>query len=209
MGSGTLFRTMGISLLLTFVIPTMQWFVDSIRLTSTYGEIVPSVFIIVGASLWYLKTNPFSFLPPLRSWKIFCVVGSLSTLVLVFIDIANEPISQITGQARCAVSVVNVVVLLPLAEELIFRGHMWSFFEKVSVKRRFEMTLLGTSFLFGVGHIGYWLLFYWPLPIDAVLHSLLMIFAGLCFGFFRWISDSLWVPMIVHTVANGIVLIFQ
>lgn len=200
------FGVIGLSLLFTFLIPATQWLFGS----AGSAEIGSSISIIIVLYIWYLKANNFPFLPSLLLWKVFYWVGSLSAIVLVFINIQAEPVSQITGQARCALSVVNVIVLLPLAEEMIFRGHMWSFFEKISVEDRFKkITLLSTSLLFGIGHLGYWLQFYWPLPIDAIFHSLLMVFAGFILGLFRWISDSLMVPMVVHVVANGIVLLNQ
>ena len=204
-----LISAIGISLLLTPLIPAIQWFVDSAGVTSTYSGVVSSILIIAGLYVWYFKTKNFSFLPSSWSWRIFCISGSISALILLFLDIANEPVSKITGQTRCTLSVVNVVILSALAEELIFRGHMWSLFEKVSVKNRLAMTLFGTSFLFGVEHLGYWLQFYWPLPVDAILHFLLMVLSGFFMGLIRWISGSLWGSIVVHTVANGIVLLLQ
>jgi membrane protease YdiL (CAAX protease family) len=204
-----LISTIGISLLLTSLIPAIQWFVAGAGVTSSYSEVVSSILIIAGLYIWYLKTKSFSFLPSSESWKKFCILGSMSALILLLLDITNEPISKITGQARCSLSVVNVIVLSALAEELIFRGHMWSLFEKVTVKNRLATTLLVTSFLFGAQHIGYWLQFYRPLPIDAIFHSLLMILSGFFLGLFRWLSGSLWGSIVVHIVANGIVLLFQ
>ena len=201
--------SIGICLLLTFVIPTVQFIFNRVGLFPQYDEVVSSIFIIVGSYILYLKIKNIPFLPSLYAWKILCLLGSLCTIFLVLWNVENKPISQITGQARCALSVINVIILLPVAEELIFRGHMWSFLERASVNYRLGGTLLGTSFLFGIGHLGYWLQFYWPLPIDAVFHSLSMIFAGFCLGLFRWFSNSILASIIIHAAANGFILFFQ
>ena len=46
------------------------------------------------------------------------------------------------------------------------------------------------------------------LPVEAYLHALSMVAAGICFGFFRQTSRSLTVPMMVHILAIGAILLF-
>ncbi|HET8670487.1 MAG TPA: CPBP family intramembrane glutamic endopeptidase, partial [Candidatus Saccharimonadales bacterium] len=131
-------------------------------------------------------------------------------LVLLILNVQSRPVSGITGQPRSAYEVVDVIVLGSIAEELVFRGVVWSLFEQLSKGSSENIpTLVGTSILFGVEHLGYWVQAYWPLPSDAYLHSIAMILAGVFFGVFRLKTRSLTIPVIVHMLANGIILLFQ
>ncbi|WP_394700499.1 CPBP family intramembrane glutamic endopeptidase [Thiomicrorhabdus sp.] len=200
----------GIILFLTYAIPTTLWLVNNFSLSSKYSEFVAALLVIIGALVWYTRTQAVPLLPSSLAWKVFCVIGCVITLILFFINIYNEPVSQITGQARPPLSVFSVIILLPLAEELIFRGVMWSFIERSSTKYRWEMLpLLGTSLLFGLAHLGYWIQSHWLLPPDAFLHSLSMVAAGLFFGVIRWTSGTLFAPIVIHMTANSTILLFQ
>jgi membrane protease YdiL (CAAX protease family) len=160
------------------------------------------------AALGVLKA--FSFLPPSLSWKVFCCLVGIVVFGLLIINIRNEPVSKITGQARSPFEVMDVIFLLPIAEELVFRGVIWSIFERLSKNGSWSVvTLVGTSLLFGVEHLGYWAQSNGVLPPDAIVHALLMVVAGACFGAFRLTSRSLAVPMVVHMLANGAILLTQ
>jgi membrane protease YdiL (CAAX protease family) len=204
------FRLMAVLGVLTFAIPAMQWLVGKLVGPSPYSGLVSSIPIILCVCLWYGKTKAFSFLPPSPSWKVFCYLGSIVVLGLLVINIRNEPVSKITGQARLPFEVIDVIILLPIAEELVFRGMMWSIFERFPQNGRGSVvTLVRTSLLFGVEHLGYWAQSNWPLPSEAIVHALSMVVAGVCFGIFRLTSRSLAVPMAVHTLANGAILLTQ
>jgi membrane protease YdiL (CAAX protease family) len=137
-------------------------------------------------------------------------LGGAVTLVLLAINIWNGPVSKITGQARSPVEVLDVILLVPIAEELIFRGMLWSVFERLSGNANGRIIALAvTSLLFGVEHLGYWAQAGLPLPPQAFLHALSMVGAGLCFGALRWRSRSIAVPAIVHMLANGAILLTQ
>lgn len=195
---------------LTFVVPGMLWFVDRPIVPSQYGGLIGSVPIIFCVCLWYGRTRTFSLLPSSSLWKIFCLFAGVIILVLLVINTLNQPASKITGQARSPFEVVGTIVFLPIAEELIFRGVMWSTFERLSKNGRWSVVALaGTSLLFGVEHLGYWAQSHWPLPPEAAIHSLSMVAAGACFGILRQASRSLAAPVAVHMFANGIILLTQ
>ena len=204
------FCVTGLTLSLTFVIPTIMWFVRDVLLSSRYNELAAGAVVIICSFFWNGKTRAFPLLSSSALWRFSCFIGCLITLVLLFINLLNSPIARITGQARLPLSVISVIVLLPIAEELIFRGFIWALFEKLSSKYNLAIfPLLGTSLMFGLGHLGYWLQSYCPLPPDAVVHVLLMVAAGLGFGAVRMASGSLVAPMVVHMGANGTLLLFQ
>jgi membrane protease YdiL (CAAX protease family) len=65
-------------------------------------------------------------------------------------------VAGITGLPRSPAQVIDVILLGSIAEELIFRGVIWSILVRLSQKNSWIMTLVGTSLLFGVMHFGYW-----------------------------------------------------
>ena len=197
--------------ILTFAIPAIQWLAGRYVLFSSYRGLISSILIILCICLWHWKTRLLLLFPPSSSWRTFCYLGGLIALVLLMVDIHNAPVAKITGQARSPLEVMDVVVLAPIAEELVFRGMIWSLFARLSTKAHGDslLILMGSSLLFGLEHLGYWAQSHWPLPVDAYLHALSMMAAGMCFGFFRQTSRSISVPAIVHILANGAILLIQ
>ena len=196
--------------ILTFVVPMTQWFVGKFVTPTQYVGLISSIIIILFISLWYRKTRSFSLLPASSPWKIFCYFIGIIVFLLLIFNILNQPISKITGQARSLFEVVDVIVFASITEELVFRGVMWSIFEKFSQNSSWGVvTLIGTSLLFGVEHLGYWAQSHWPLPLDAMIHSILMVVAGAYIGIFRMASRSLAAPIAVHMLANAAILLAQ
>lgn len=196
---------------LTFAIPAMQWLVGTFVSLSPYSGLISSISIILCIFLWYRRTKAFSLLPSSSAWKVFCYFVGAIVLALLIINIQNEPVSKITGQPRSPFEVVNVIILVPITEELIFRGVIWSIFERLCESDRWivVLPLVGTSLLFGIEHLGYWLQSNWLLPPEAIVHILSMVVAGACFGAFRLVSGSVVVSMVIHMLANGIILLTQ
>lgn len=201
---------LAVLVVLTFIAPVMQWLVGKFVTPVEYVGLISSILIIFCILLWYGKTRSFSFLPTSSSWKIFCYFVGIIVFILLIINIFNQPVSKITRQVRSSFEVVDVMVLAPITEELVFRGVMWSIFERFSENSCWSVvTLIGTSLLFGVEHLGYWAQSHWPLPLDAIIHSTLMVVAGAFFGAFRLVSRSLVAPIAVHMLANGAIVLTQ
>ena len=201
---------MSIPVFLTFAVPIMLWLANKLVAIPQYCGLISSIPIILSVFLWQGRTRAFSWLPSSSFWKASCFFMGVIITALLVINIINHPVSKITGHARSPVEVVGVIVLLPIAEELVFRGVIWSIFKRVSKNIRWSVVALaGTSLLFGIQHLGYWAQSQWPLPPDAFIHSLSMVAAGACFGIFRQASKSLVVPMAVHMFANGAILLTQ
>ncbi len=156
------------------------------------------------------KQTPFSLLPSAAPWKAACALAAVAALALTAANLAQPPVAKITGQPRSPFEIVDVILLAPIAEELIFRGLLWSLIEKIWPDGRWNLSaLLATSLLFGVEHLGYWAQSYWPLPAQAFAHAAEMIAAGIAFGLLRRASRSLAAPTAVHFLANGLILLFQ
>lgn len=203
--------TLGVGLAaLTFVTSMAQWLVGRIVSSSQYNSLLSSMLIVCCIALWDRNTRSLPWLPTSSFWKTLCYSVSVIVFMLLMINSLNPTIARITGQVRSLSEVVDVIIFGPLAEELVFRDAMWSIFKKlVQNSHRPIVILMGTSVLFGVGHLGYWALSSWLLPSEAMMHALLMVGAGACFGGFRLVSRSLLVPIVVHMLANGVILLTQ
>jgi membrane protease YdiL (CAAX protease family) len=194
----------------TFTIPAMLWLMKTLVVRSEYGGLFNSISIILCTSLWFMKTKAFCFHTTSSQWRVFYYLGLIVTLGLLLFNIQSQPVSKITGQARSPFEVLDVIALVPLAEELVFRGVIWSMIEKIAKGDHVRLAaLVGTSLLFGIEHLGYWAQSNWPLPPDAYFHAISMVFAGLFFGFFRLKSNSLAIPAVLHMLANGAILLTQ
>ena len=196
--------------ILTIIIPLMQWLASKYIAPSGYGALVGNVIIIVLLSYWCLREELFSYRPSSPLGKAFSLFVGISVLILLVHNLQDRPVSRITGQAKLPHEVVDVTVLGSIAEEIVFRGAMWSIFKQLSGKGKEQIiALLGTSVLFGVSHIGYWVQSSWPLPPGAYVHVISMVLAGLFFGVFRLKTRSLTVPISFHMLANGVILLAQ
>ena len=202
--------TLAIVTALTFIAPMTQWLVGQLVEPTQYVGLISNSLISLCIFFWHREAGSFSLLTVSNFWERSCyLIGSI-VLILLIINISNQPISKITGQARSLFEVADVIVLSPIAEEFVFRGVIWSIFERLARNNHWRFIMLtGTSLLFGVEHLGYWALSHWPLPPDAIMHALLMIGAGIWFGGFRLASRSLMAPMSVHMLANGAILLTQ
>ncbi|HMB24877.1 MAG: lysostaphin resistance A-like protein [Chloroflexota bacterium] len=194
---------------LTFIIPAAQWLTSELLPPASYCGVMCSSVIILGIYLWYAGTKSVLFLPAGSFWRAIVYAGSMIILILLAINIGNAPIAKITGRARTPFEVFDVIILVPLTEELIFRGVLWSVFEKFPMNNTRAIPFVLTSLLFGVEHLGYWAQAGLPLPPQAFVHALSMVGAGLCFGALRWKSRSLAVPAVIHMLANGAILLMQ
>ena len=91
---------------------------------------------------------------------------------------------------------VSLVILPPIAEEVMFRGFLFTSFRQ---KYRFRFTALFTSILFGIAHLqfGSGAPLLWVAAIDTFVLSMV-----LCY--LREKSGSLWPPILLHAIKNGV-----
>jgi membrane protease YdiL (CAAX protease family) len=191
----------------------MQWFGNQFTPRNDFGGVTSIVLWIVFIWIWSMRTNAFNIFPISINWKITCCIGIALAIPLLIINIENSPVASIAGHARSPVEVMDVVLITPIAEDLLFRGMIWYLLLRLFAHHFGEekeiVILIISSILFGLEHIGYWYLSNGTIQIHAMVHSISMIVAGACFGYFRRITRSLSVPMVVHILANDIILLFQ
>jgi len=195
---------------LSFALPAMQWLISKLIPHPEYKGLISSLAIILCTGFWLRKTRASLFQASSFQWKVFNFLTLVAILGLLIFNIHNRPVSKITGQTKSPFEILDIIVLLPIAEEMLFRGVIWSMLNKfLGGNHGWAVVLAGTSLLFGIEHLGYWAQAYWPLPFDAYLHASSMIFAGIIFGSFRLKSDSLSTPAALHMLANGAISLFQ
>jgi uncharacterized protein len=108
----------------------------------------------------------------------------------------NIGFQHVTTVSTIAMAFISLVVLPPLAEEIIFRGFVFTGFRR---KFGFALAAIGTSILFAVPHLleseGGGLL--WIAGIDTFILSLVLCYV-------REKSGRLWAGMGIHAMKNGL-----
>lgn len=136
-----------------------------------------AVYFILSGSLMYLATN-------------FLAVDATQSQQLPFDR------NLVYGQAQLLLIFFTLVVLAPLAEELLFRGYLYGKLRKISP---FIVTALITSLVFGVAHLwaGPGSPLQWAVTIDTFALSLM-----LCL--LREYTGAIWAGVFVHMIKNGL-----
>lgn len=123
------------------------------------------------------------------------LVSALATIALPFVDYTQTQdtgFAQITTQPEYVLAFLSLVVIAPLAEEVLFRGYL---FGKLRKYAPLWVAVLVTSLLFALVH------FQWNVSIDVFALSLV-----LCM--LRVVSGSLWPSILLHMLKNGVAFYF-
>lgn len=107
---------------------------------------------------------------------------------------------------------INAAIVIPIFEELLFRGWGWTQLEKINTRRASGFIhWLVISFLFGVWHFGYmdiYLLKVAPANPDMewgiffVMKFLTTFIIGLIVGLPRWRSGRVYGSLVLHSLIN-------
>ena len=154
--------------------------------------------------LWNLTKNALA-LRAVKKWDILLtvlltlLVGSFCTfLVNLLIDFypqavpeSREITNRLIRQADSAVLLsflFGVCIFAPVVEEIIFRGVMWWALESI-ISTRVAFWL--TTILFAIAHFD-------------ILHVVAVFPLGVLFGFLRWKTGSIWLPLLAHVLNNSL-----
>ncbi len=135
---------------------------------------------------------------------IFPILIAVSTLLEAILNalghptplIAHETLDVLVGQPSSPAwwgVVLTVVLLAPLFEELIFRGMMQTTLLQLGGGRRWP-AIAYTSLFFALIHSG--------IATPHALPMLYILSLALGWAYERW--GSLWVPILVHVLFNGV-----
>jgi membrane protease YdiL (CAAX protease family) len=112
-------------------------------------------------------------------------------------DREDFPLQQLFSSPEAAYALAAFAILIaPLLEEIIFRGVLFLFFERL-IGLRFAIA--GTAILFAAVHVHeYW---------GAWNHVLLIFMVGLAFSLARGLTGSLAPSVILHTAYNACLMV--
>lgn len=122
-------------------------------------------------------------------------VMAIATQLLTFVDYTQEQetgFAQIASQPEYILAFLSLVVIAPIAEEILFRGYL---FGKLRKYVSLWLAILITSLLFAVVH------FQWNVGIDVFVLSIV-----LCL--LRVYTGSLWPAILLHMLKNGVAFYF-
>jgi tetratricopeptide (TPR) repeat protein len=166
--------------------------------------------VIVAAALAFARQpwgKPFSW--PLRLGTVKVIGLSLVGLVVALsfgswcvewlARVMHRPVTvqEIIPLIKYAVSaspvaaILAIVIVGPIAEEIIFRGLIYG-----ALERRVHVlgAMLISSFLFALAHL-------------QVTHFIPIFCLGIALNWARWKSGSLGLPIVLHVLNNGVALI--
>ena len=122
-------------------------------------------------------------------------LAALAAALLTFVDynqVQDTGFANLSGYLEFALAFISLVVVAPVAEEVLFRGYL---FGKMRQYAPLWVAVLLTSLLFAVVH------FQWNVGIDVFALSLV-----LCI--LRVVSGSLWPSIMLHMLKNGVAFYF-
>ena len=188
--------------------------VDTTILNTIVGVIVYTLAIMLVLGIpWLVKKRPTTLsdlgLQRLPTWldiawvpagMVVYLIGTaiimaLATAFLTFVDpvqVQDTGFSQLVGTAQYLLAFVSLVIVAPIAEEVLFRGYL---FGKLRKYAPVWLAILITSVLFGIVH------FQWNVGLDVFALSIV-----LCL--LRVVSGSLWPSILLHMVKNGVAFYF-
>ena len=101
------------------------------------------------------------------------------------------PLIQNALEADPIIAWLGIAMVIPIAEEIVFRGLLFGAFQKWW---GITGAILGSAFVFACFH----------LQIIGFIH---LFFVGLILGWARWQTRSLGLPIVIHSLNNAIALV--
>lgn len=123
------------------------------------------------------------------------IISAATIYLLPFVDrsqVQETGFAQISTQLEYILAFISLVVIAPIAEEVLFRGYLLGKLRKYAP---LWVAILITSLLFAVVH------FQWNVGIDVFALSII-----LCL--LRVFTKSLWTPILLHMLKNGVAYYF-
>lgn len=179
---------------------------------------VVSLVVVIGVPFWLKRrraTREDLGVVRLPSW-LDIVLAPAALVVYMFVSAAvlyllsvlapqidlkqaqDIPFSGLSHQYEYVLAFLTLVVLAPLAEELLFRGYL---FGKMKKHAPFWLATIITSVLFGGLHLIAGASLQWNVAADTFALSLV-----LCT--LRQLTGNIWAGVLLHMIKNGIAYYF-
>lgn len=140
-----------------------------------------------------LNTAIFGFV---GYWVTTIVVSNFIMRVSVsFFNVNDFAIADMVSD-NFALMIIGTVVLVPAAEEVVYRGLIFGSIYNKSRILAYLISTLAFALLHVFGYIGQYE------PLHLLLCLLEYVPAGVCLGWAYAKSDSIWTPILIHTSIN-------
>ena len=168
------------------------------------------LFIIIGVALYFVfKANKNNLsLRVNNNSKKSKLIYLISTLIVIALAIST-PIFNGELTYSVLVSLVYSIIVIPIFEELIFRGYVWNYLNN-SIKKEFLVYII-TTILFALWHLGYVddILFRVNSSNQTVDLANIMLFKvitggafGVVTGFIRFKTKNTYASILAHAFMN-------
>ena len=167
-----------------------------------FAAVLTIFYRFLGRSVTGLGKNLFRVLQ--GAFLGFCVYYVSNLAMTELIGLLFPWFSNVNDQSVIALleqdfwpMVIGTVVLVPLTEEILFRGVV---FQSLYTKNRFGGYLLSTAIFCAVHVMGY---ITTSDPLTLVLCFIQYIPASLCLAWAYTQADNIFAPILIHTVINA------
>lgn len=131
-------------------------------------------------------------------WLVSYIVGFAITLLHPdFTNLNDSSITEMTQGSYTLMS-IGTVLLVPVTEEVLYRGLVFS---KLYHRSRILAYVLSALFFSAVHIVGYITLYE---PLEIFLSLIQYLPAGVCLAWAYARSDSIWAPILIHITVNQI-----
>lgn len=188
--------------------------IDATIFNTVGGVIIYSlaIFLVLGVP-WLVKKRPTTRvelgIQRLPTWMdivwvpagliayliLTAIITVLASSFLTFVDykqVQETGFTQLIGNTQYMLAFISLVIVAPIAEEVLFRGYL---FGKLRKYAPVWVSVLVTSILFGIVHGQ------WNVGLDVFALSIV-----LCL--LRVVSGSLWPSIMLHMLKNGVAFYF-
>lgn len=172
----------------------------SIEIDRLFTWVVPTTLFI----FLYEKKNPIAYLKLKKNFARGILVGLLVGLVQGALHLGFNYIFRGTVSLEFDLGYRvwwNVIVTVGIVEEVVFRGLV---LQKIWSVSNFWTANFASAFLFMLAHIPYWVFGdQFSLPISTIIYDFAFVFVfGLLEGYLFKRTNSLWAPIIHHSINN-------
>lgn len=151
---------------------------ETLKLRKSEGFTL-SLSALIGFTIWF------------PSMFIYTIIEKIISNNIGIIDIDIE--IPLNSPVQAVFTIIGMVVLAPICEELFFRGFMQGAYEKYN--RKYSWIIVGI--LFGFFHISN--------SISNVISATLL---GLIMGYVMLLTNSIWAPIVLHAFNNLTAILF-
>lgn len=157
--------------------------------------LIESAKIALTRPFWCLQS---AFLGFAAYWVLSYIVGfAITALFPDYTNLNDSSITEMT-QGNFTLMGVGTVLLVPVTEEVLYRGLVFS---KLYGRSRLLAYVVSALFFSAIHIVGYITMYE---PLELVISLIQYLPAGICLAWAYARSDSIWTPILIHITVNQI-----